>query len=493
MRVLLVYPEFPDTFWSFRHAVGFLGKKASTAPLGLLTIAAMLPKDWDLRLVDMNVEPLANDEISWADCVFISAMVAQRDSVKEVVARCRAAGVKTVAGGPLFLAERDAFPEIDHFVLNEGELTLPPFLADLEAGHPQRVYETSEFADMTQSPAPLWHLAKIQRYASMCLQYSRGCPFGCDFCSVTAMLGHRFRTKTAAQVTAELDTLYSLGWRGGVFFVDDNFIGNKKRLKEEVLPALIEWRKGKKGMSFNTEASVNLADDPELMEMMTRAGFDTVFVGIETPDDDSLSECHKTQNRGRDLLAAVKTMQRSGLQVQGGFIVGFDSDTPSIFRRQLEFIQKSGVVTAMVGLLNAPKGTKLYDRLEAEGRLEGVFTGDNTNNTMNFRPRMDPEVLREGYRSLLQGIYSPQAYYERVRTYLREYNRRAQVQRVLSWDYVLAFLRSTVRLGVLGKERREYWKLLSWTIFRKPKLFADAVTLAIYGYHFRRICETYVY
>jgi len=401
--------------------------------------------------------------------------------------------VKTVAGGPLFLAERDAFPEIDHFVLNEGELTLPPFLADLEAGHPQRVYETSEFADMTQSPAPLWHLAKIQRYASMCLQYSRGCPFGCDFCSVTAMLGHRFRTKTAAQVTAELDTLYSLGWRGGVFFVDDNFIGNKKRLKEEVLPALIEWRKGKKGMSFNTEASVNLADDPELMEMMTRAGFDTVFVGIETPDDDSLSECHKTQNRGRDLLAAVKTMQRSGLQVQGGFIVGFDSDTPSIFRRQLEFIQKSGVVTAMVGLLNAPKGTKLYDRLEAEGRLEGVFTGDNTNNTMNFRPRMDPEVLREGYRSLLQGIYSPQAYYERVRTYLREYNRRAQVQRVLSWDYVLAFLRSTVRLGVLGKERREYWKLLSWTIFRKPKLFADAVTLAIYGYHFRRICETYVY
>jgi len=244
---------------------------------------------------------------------------------------------------------------------------------------------------------------------------------------------------------------------------------------------------------FNTEASVNLADDAELMEMMTRAGFDTVFVGIETPDDDSLSDCHKTQNRGRDLLAAVKTMQRSGLQVQGGFIVGFDSDTPSIFRRQLEFIQKSGVVTAMVGLLNAPKGTKLYDRLEAEGRIEGVFTGDNTNNTMNFRPRMDPEVLREGYRSLLQGIYSPQAYYERVRTYLREYNRRAQVQRVLSWDYVLAFLRSTVRLGVLGKERREYWKLLSWTIFRKPRLFADAVTLAIYGYHFRRICETYVY
>ncbi len=493
MHVLLVYPEFPDTFWSFRHALGFVRKKASNAPLGLLTIAAMLPKDWELRLIDMNVEKLSDRDLSSADYVFISAMVAQRESAQEVVARCHRLGVKMVAGGPLFIAEHEAFPEVDHFVLNEGELTMPPFLADLAAGHLQRVYETGEYADMTQSPTPLWRLAKLQHYASTCIQFSRGCPFGCDFCSVTSMLGHRFRTKTAVQLTTELDVLYDLGWRGGVFFVDDNFIGNKKRLKEEILPALIAWRKGKKGMTFNTEASVNLADDPELMELMTRAGFDTVFVGIETPDDDSLSECNKTQNRGRDLMEAVKTMQRAGLQVQGGFIVGFDSDTPSIFHRQIEFIQKSGVVTAMVGLLNAPKGTKLYERLEREGRLEGEFSGDNTNNTMNFRPRMEPEILREGYRTLMKGIYSPKAYYERVRTYLREYNPRAQVQHVLTWQYVLAFFRSTFRLGIVGEERREYWKLLGWTIFRKPKLFPDAITLAIYGYHFRRICETYVY
>lgn len=493
MRILLVYPEFPDTFWSFRHALRFIRKKASTAPLGLLTVAALLPAAWQKRLVDMNVERLTSHDLEWADCVFISAMVAQRESVKEVIRRCRRVGVKIVAGGPLFIAEHDDFAEVDHFVLNEGEITLPRFVQDLEAGRAQRIYETSEYADMTQSPTPLWELVDLRHYASMCLQYSRGCPFGCDFCSVTAMLGHRFRTKTATQVIAELDKLYDLGWRGGVFFVDDNFIGNKARLKREILPALIEWRQGKKGMTFNTEASVNLADDPELMELMTRAGFDTVFVGIETPDDDSLSECNKIQNRGRDLMAAVKTMQRAGLQVQGGFIVGFDSDTPSIFRRQVEFIQKSGVVTAMVGLLNAPKGTKLYERLEREGRLEGEFTGDNTNNTMNFRPQMDPEVLRAGYQSIMEGIYAPQAYYARVRTYLAEYNRRAQVQRVLSWDYVMAFFRSVLHLGILGKERLEYWKLLAWTIVRKPKLFPDAVTLAIYGFHFRRICETYVF
>lgn len=493
MRVLLVYPEFPDTFWSFRHALRFIRKKASTAPLGLLTVAAMLPTDWDLRLVDMNIERLTDQDLAWADYVFVSAMVAQRASAQEVVHRCHEAGVRVVAGGPLFIAEHDAFSEVDHFVLNEAELTLPPFLQDLAEGHPQRIYKSSAFADMAESPTPLWRLAKLEHYASMCLQYSRGCPFGCDFCSVTAMLGHRFRTKSATQVIAELDTLYDLGWRGGVFFVDDNFIGNKARLKREILPALIEWRKGKKGMTFNTEASVNLADDPELMELMTRAGFDTVFVGIETPDDDSLSECNKTQNRGRDLVAAVKTMQRAGLQVQGGFIVGFDSDTPSIFRRQVEFIQKSGVVTAMVGLLNAPKGTRLYERLEREGRLEGTFTGDNTNNTMNFRPRMDPEVLREGYRAIMEGIYAPRAYYQRVRTYLAEYTPRAQVRHVLTWDYVMAFARSIVHLGILGKERLEYWKLLTWTILRKPRLFPDAVTFAIYGFHFRRICETYVF
>jgi len=492
MRILMVYPEFPDTFWSFRHALRFIRKKASMPPLGLITVAALLPEEWEKRLVDMNVTALTRDDLAWADYVFISAMTAQRESVKQVLALCSEVGAKVVAGGPLFLAEYEDFPEVDHFVLNEGELTMPQFLRDLANGTPQRIYRTDEFADMTQSPTPLWELVDLRQYSTMCLQYSRGCPFACDFCNVTAMLGHRFRTKTAEQVTAELDALYDQGWRGAVFFVDDNFIGNKGRLKREVLPALIEWRRGKKGIPFFTEASINLADDEELMRLMTEAGFNSVFVGIETPDEVGLSECNKVQNVGRDLVESVKKMQRAGLQVQGGFIVGFDSDTPSIFQRQIEFIQQSGIVQAMVGLLNAPKGTKLYDRLKREGRLEGEMTGDNTNNTMNFRPKMDPDLLKEGYRTIVQTIYSPKVYYQRVRTFLREYTPTAPISWILEWQYIMAFLRSVVILGIKGKERVEYWKLLFWTLVRRPKLFPDAVTLAIYGFHFRRIFETYV-
>ena len=492
MRILMVYPEFPDTFWSFKYALHFIRKKASFPPLGLLTVAALLPKKWEKRLVDMNVTQLTQKDLEWADYVFISAMVVQRESVRQVLKRCKEAGVKVVAGGPLFLAEHEDFPDVDHFVLNEAEITLPLFLSDLERGEPKRLYTTTEFANMEQSPLPLWELVDMRHYSSMCIQYSRGCPFACEFCNITAMLGRRFRTKTAAQVIAELDTLYNLGWRHGVFFVDDNFIGNKRKLKAEILPAIIAWRKGKRGMSFQTEASIDLADDPELMQMMVEAGFDTVFVGIETPDEQGLAECNKAQNKGRDLIACVKAMQRAGLEVQGGFIVGFDSDTPSIFQRQIEFIQRSGIVTAMVGLLQAPYGTKLYERLKREGRLLAKSSGNNTDNTINFLPKMDLKVLQEGYRQILAHIYSPRGYYERVRTFLREYRRPRISYPPLTWDYLAAFFRSIVVLGLRGKERLEYWKLFFWTLFRRPRLFPVAITLAIYGFHFRRVCERYV-
>ena len=490
-RVLMVYPEFPDTFWSFKHALKFVSKRASNPPLGLLTIAALLPEDWEKRLVDMNVQSLTRQDIEWADYVFISAMVVQRDSMLSVVKRCKELGATIVAGGPLFLPEDERPAEVDYFVLNEGEITLPAFLRDLEAGTPRRVYSTSEFADMEASPTPMWELMDLRHYSTMCLQYSRGCPFNCDFCNITAMLGHVPRCKTADQIVRELDGLYAAGWRGGVFFVDDNFIGNKRKLKAEILPALIDWRRDKLGMSFQTEASVNLADDPELMDLMVRAGFTAVFVGIETPDEASLSECSKVQNKGRDLVAAVKTMQRAGLEVQGGFIVGFDSDTPSIFQRQIEFIQNSGIVTAMVGLLQAPYGTRLYERLKGEGRLLGQFSGNNTDDTMNFVPKMDPNLLHEGYRRILEGIYAPQAYYERVRTFLREYTKSDAVRMHITRDELRAFLRSIYVLGIKGRERWEYWRLFFWTLFRRPKLFPNAITLAIYGFHFRRIVETY--
>jgi radical SAM superfamily enzyme YgiQ (UPF0313 family) len=281
-------------------------------------------------------------------------------------------------------------------VLNEAELTLPDFLRDLAQGHAGRVYATSEFADIEGTPVPDWSLADLDGYATMNVQFSRGCPFGCEFCNVTALLGHRPRTKNAQQMIAELDGLYRLGWRGSVFFVDDNLIGNKKRLKTELLPALIEWRRGKIGLSFNTEASINLADDEGLMQMMVEAGFDTVFIGIESPEEDSLVECNKKQNLKRDLIEDVKRIQRAGLQVQGGFIVGFDNDTSITFQRLVDFIQKSGIVTAMVGLLQAPPGTQLYERLKQAGRLVERMSGDNVDGTTNILPVMNLEALRNG-------------------------------------------------------------------------------------------------
>jgi radical SAM superfamily enzyme YgiQ (UPF0313 family) len=491
MRILLVYPEFPDTFWSFKHALRFIQKKAASPPLGLLTVAAMLPDDWEKRLVDLNVTNLTDKDLAWADYVFISAMVVQREAARALIARCKEAGVKVAAGGPLFTMEHEQFPEVDHFVLNEAELTLPLFLADLAKGQAHFLYTTTEYPDIHHTPAPLWQLANLKLYSTVNIQFSRGCPFSCDFCNVTSLLGHRPRTKTAAQIIAELDSLYALGWRKSIFFVDDNFIGNKRQIKSEVLPALIEWHKGKLGMPFSTEASINLADDPELVRLMTQAGFDTVFVGIETPNEDSLTECSKNQNKGRDLLESVKRLQRAGLQVQGGFIVGFDNDPPSIFQQQVDFIQKSGIVTAMVGLLQAPLGTGLHERMQREGRLANEFTGDNVDGSTNIIPKMGLEALREGYRNLLSQIYAPKSYYERVLTFLREYH-PPKIRFHLDPHYLLALTRSMYQLGIRGVERTHYWRLFFWALFRRPRLFPMAITLAIIGFHFRQVTELHV-
>lgn len=491
MKILLVYPEFPDTFWSFKHALKFVRKKATSPPLGLLTVAAMLPAEWEKRLVDQNAERLTHDALVWADYVFVSAMIVQREAARLVIARCKQAGVKVVAGGPLFTMEYEQFPEVDHFVLNEAELTLPAFLTDLANGCAQHVYSTSEYADIQQTPAPLWQLANFKHYDTVSIQFSRGCPFSCDFCNVTALLGHRPRTKTAAQIIAELDNLYALGWRGSIFFVDDNFIGNKKQIKSEVLPALIDWRKGKTGMPFSTEASINLADDPELLHLMAQAGFTTVFVGIETPNEDSLAECSKHQNKNRDLIESVKRLQRAGLQVQGGFIVGFDNDPPSIFQQQVDFIQQSGIVTAMVGLLQAPSGTRLYERMHREGRLVNQMSGDNVDGSTNIIPKMGIEPLREGYRKLLAQIYAPKFYYARVVTFLREYH-PPKIRFHMDLQYILALGRSIYLLGIRGAERAHYWRLFFWTLFRRPRLFPLAITLAITGFHFRQVVELHV-
>ena len=491
MKVLLIYPKFPDTFWSFSYALRFIGKKAAFPPLGLLTVAAMLPEQFQKRLVDVNVDRLTDDDLSWADMAFIGGMAVQRDSAKKIIARCKQSGLKVIAGGPLFTAEPDEFGEVDHLVLGEAELTLPPFLEDLKNGRAKKIYRASGFCDLHQTPFPLWDLIRIKKYASMSIQFSRGCPFNCEFCNVTALFGRRSRLKTPQQIISELDRIYASGWRGSIFFVDDNFIGNKQYLKTHLLPALIEWRQDKKGCVFFTEASINLADDPELLDMMVMAGFDSVFIGIESPDEASLTECHKTQNKNRDLLESVAIIHHSGLQVMGGFIVGFDNDTPSIFQRQIDFIQKSGIVTAMVGMLQAPPGTRLFDRLQRESRVVNTFSGDNVDGTTNIIPRMGIDRLLDGYRSIMKQIYSPQNYYRRVRTLLKEL-KAPEIYQPINIQRFLSFFRSAFRLGVLGKERFHYWRLMLWTLLRKPRLVPLALTLAIYGHHYRRICEIYI-
>ncbi|MFH1066877.1 MAG: DUF4070 domain-containing protein [bacterium] len=488
MNILLIYPEFPDTFWSFKHALKFIGKKSAFPPLGLLTVAALLPSEWSKRVVDLNVQPLKAKDLEWADYVFISGMTVQRDSAKKVIAQCNAAKVPVVAGGPLFTTEHENFSGVDHFVLNEAEITLPQFLQDLQQGAPKALYQTSEFANVGATPMPLWGLINLKKYASMSLQYSRGCPFKCDFCNVTALFGHRPRIKTSEQVLAELNQLQHLGWKGKVFFVDDNIIGNKQQLKQELLPALIQWQKDGGRMPFYTEASINLADDAPLMHSMREAGFDTVFIGIETAHEESLSECSKKQNQNRNLINDIKRIQQAGLEVQGGFIVGFDSDPISVFERQIEFIQKSGIAVAMVGLLQAVQGTTLYERLKKEGRLRGQTSGDNVDGTTNIVTQMNLQTLLAGHKKILNSIYLPKNYYNRLKTFLREYH-PPKIRERLNFQHLLAFLRSTITLGILGRERVHYWKLLLWTCFTRPNLLAQAISLSIFGYHFRRVCN----
>ncbi|GAB4114599.1 MAG: B12-binding domain-containing radical SAM protein [Candidatus Caldatribacteriota bacterium] len=493
MKILLVYPEYPDTFWSFKYALKFISKKASLPPLGLLTVAALLPAEWEKRLVDMTLAPLRDSDIKWADYIFISAMNIQRESVKKVINKGKRLGVKIVAGGPLFTSEYEDYRGlVDHLVLQEAEITLPQFIEDLKNGCPKPIYTTDQWVDINKSPVPLWELINLEHYASMCIQYSRGCPFNCDFCDVTLLFGHKMRLKNKERILAELESLYLRKWRGGVFIVDDNFIGNRKEIKEKILPAMIHWMEERKHpFSFTTQASINLADDEELMKLMVKAGFGSVFVGIETPNEDSLVECNKLQNKNRDLIACVKKIQRQGLVVNGGFIMGFDNDTPAISERIVEFIQKSGIVSAMVGLLNAPRGTKLYQRLVKENRLLKEASGNNTDFSINFVPKMNYKALITGYKKVLKTIYSPDYYYQRIKTLLAEIKPLPKHRFQFRFYYLSGFLKSVWHLGIIGRERVHYWRLFFWSLFNRPQLLPMAITYAVYGFHFRKIIKSH--
>jgi len=488
MNALLLYPKCPDTYWSFKHALKFISKKAVNIPLGILTVSSLLPGTWKKKFVDLNVSKLHNSDILWADMVFISAMTIQQESVKEIVATCKKLNKKIVAGGPLFTEEYEQFPDIDYFVLNEAEITLPLFLDDLANHAPKRVYQTRQFADITLSPIPDYSLIKHKRYAGATIQYSRGCPYDCEFCAITALFGQKVRTKKTGQILAELEQIYQVGWRGSVFFVDDNFIGHKQKLKNELLPAITNWMAQKNyPFIFTTEASINLADDKVLMEMMYKAGFTKVFVGIETPEESCLMECNKLQNKQRNLLESVNNIQKQGMEVTAGFIVGFDNDPSNIFQRQVDLIQRSGIVTAMVGLLNAPRLSKLYIRLKNEGRILDDCTGDNTNYSMNFIPMMDKNELLLGYQQIIHDIYSSKSYDERVRVYLKQYTPPFRQRKGINFDEFKALLKSVVFLGIINRGRKYYWKLLAWSLWNRPRLIPLAITYSIYGYHFRKV------
>jgi radical SAM superfamily enzyme YgiQ (UPF0313 family) len=491
VKILLVYPETPSTFWSFKDALKFISKKAAEPPLGLITVAAMLPVEWEKKLIDLNVTRLNDEDILWADYVFLSGMNIQLKSFNQVIRRCNTLGIKIVAGGPLATTQHQDFLGVDHFILNEAELTLPKFLEDLENGTPEHIYTTPEFPDVKSSPVPMWELLDMKKYAGMAMQYSRGCPYDCEFCSITMLNGRTPRTKSVNQFITELDTLYKLGWREPISIVDDNFIGNKKKLKTEVLPAIIEWSKQKKyPFKFITEVSINLSDDEELMTMMVDAGFNSVFVGIETPNSESLVECGKAQNLRRDLVNSVKKLQKRGFIVSAGFIVGFDNDHSKVFEEQINFIQKSGIVTAMVGLLNAPIGTKLFKRLNGEKRLLTGFTGNNMDGSINFIPKMNYAELMAGYSYILKTIYSQKVYYQRLIKFLHHYELPSWDKKNFSIIEVKAFFRLIWLLGTLEKGKKYFWKLLAFSLFKYPAKFSLAMTLAVYGYHFRRVALT---
>ena len=488
LNILLVYPRSPDTFWSFRHVLKLISKKAAFPPLGLLTVAAMLPRSWSLRLADLNVVPLSDAALGWADYVFVSGMIVDKDSGHEIAARCAALGKPVLAGGPLFTTGHLDFPEIPHFALGEAEELIDEVVRDMERGSLQPAYRSTGWPDIRRTPVPRWDLIDLRDYVTMPVQFSRGCPFNCEFCDIVVMNGRVPRTKEPAQVVRELDALRLAGWKDMVFIVDDNFIGNRRRTRE-LLRVLIAWRERMKPkMGFLTEASVNLADETELCELMVKAGFKKVFLGIETPSAEGLEECGKQQNRKRDLGDSVRLLQRAGLEVMGGFIVGFDSDPQDIFKRQFEFIQQSGVVTAMVGLLTALPQTELYRRLAGEGRILAETCGNNTDAAINFVTRLDRDFLISGYGELMRRLYEPKHYYRRIRAFLRTYQPRGPSVR-LSGSEVKAFLKSLWVLGVWNRGRFGYWRLFWSTLLGRPRKFHTAMELSILGYHFRRIAS----
>ena len=486
-QALLVYPEMPPTYWSMKYALRFIGKKASFPPLGLLTVAAMLPEDYEVTLVDMNVEPLRESAVAAADVVFTSSMIVQKDSLARVIRMCKKHGKRVVAGGPYPTTSYERIEGVDHFVLNEAEVTLPRFLADFDRGRAERIYLDPAKPDIALTPAPRFDLIHGKKYSSMALQYSRGCPHNCEFCDIIELFGRKPRTKTPAQVLRELDILYEEGWRGSLFVVDDNFIGNMREVRN-LLPEVARWQQQRNyPFTLFTEATLSLAEDDRLIDQMVSAGFNMVFLGIETPDQCTLESIGKRQNLKSDMLASVRKIQGKGMEVSGGFILGFDTDPEDIFDRQIHFIQNAAIPTAMVGLLTAAPSTRLYRRLQEEGRLREESGGNNTHDLrLNFVPKMDVTRLLAGYKRVLAEIYKPERYFDRCLKLLKSLKTHRTSRRRIRFAELRAFTLSLLR-QTFSRYSWAYWKFLVRGFVAKPAMLAEAVTMAVKGHHFFKI------
>ena len=490
-NILLVYPEVPgNTYWSFKHALKFVHKKSSMPPLGLITIAALIPEKYNLKLIDINIEPLAKEHILWADLVFVSAMMVQKDSFVDVVSACNHFNVSVVAGGPYPTSCYSKIPGVTHFVLGEVEEILTVFLDDYENGCAKKIYFPDKRPDLSNSVTPRFDLLDMKAYSSMPIQYSRGCPFKCEFCDIWISYGNNPRLKSSNNIILELESLYKLKWRGPVFIVDDNFIGNKNRVKSELLPALTEWQKNHGHVyRFFTEASINLADDEELMNGMKDAGFNEVFIGIETPSREALKETGKFQNLKTDLNKAVHKIQQHGMGVMAGFIIGFDSDAEDIFDRQISFIQKAGIPQAMVGLLIALPGTTLFSRLKKEGRIKSDSIGNNTHSmSTNFTTKMDSAKLKAGYKRILDYIYDPNLknYFARCSILLDNIGDTPFFQRKVRSEDIRTFFNSFFRQS-FTRYGLYYLRFVTRNLIRHKRIFAEAIRFGIIGHHFHTI------
>ncbi len=492
MRALLVQAQSPTTYWSYQYSLGFTGKSATLPPLGLATVAALLPPSWELRLHDLHLGPLPDEAIRWADVVLVSGMLVQADSIREVVARARALGRRTVVGGPAPSTSPESFSGADHLFQGEAEGRLELLVRTLEERSPlaPRMLSPAGDArpDVRRSPVPRFELLELDRYASLALQISRGCPFDCEFCDIIEIFGRTPRVKTADQVIAELEALRRLGARGSLFFVDDNFIGNRVAVAR-MLPRIAEWQRAQgRPFDFYTEASVDLATEPKLIQAMVDAGFTAVFLGIETPSAESLASAHKLQNLRMDPAKAVAVVAAAGFEVFAGFIVGFDTDGPDIFDRQLAFINALPIPRAMVGVLGALPGTALWRRLEREGRLRRESTGDQFDRP-NFVPTMDERTLVAGYRRLLASLYTAEAYYRRCETF---FDQAPMLPGTVAPGGLAMLARAVWGIGLRGPRRRHFWRLLWRALRRGPAAFPKGVALAIVGEHFVRYTEEVV-